>query len=245
MTYCIGMLLKDGLVMLSDSRTNAGVDQIATYRKMTIWQKPRKRLITLLSAGNLSITQSVIHYLDEGLEVGKAKRIRRMGDATSMFDAAELVGLAVRRVYEAHGKVLDSHHGLGFNVSFILGGQIAGKPHRLFQIYAQGNFIEATRQTPYLQIGETKYGKPILDRAFNYDTDLRAAAKLALISMDSTLRSNLSVGLPLDLLIQQTGAYDPAVRRTIDDTDPYFADVRKGWSAALRDAFKRMPDLPW
>ncbi len=245
MTYCIGLLMKDGLVLLSDTRTNAGVDQIATYRKMTVWRRPKKRLITLLSAGNLSITQSVIHYLEEGLEVGKMRRIRRMSDVPTMFEAAELVGLAVRRVYESHGKILEAQHGLGFNVSFILGGQIAGKPHRLFQIYAQGNFIEATRQTPYLQIGETKYGKPILDRAFTYETELKPAAKLALVSMDSTLRSNLSVGLPLDLLVQEKDRFDPAIERGIDETDPYFSEIRKGWSAALRDAFRRMPDIPW
>lgn len=245
MTYCIGMLLKDGLVMLSDSRTNAGVDQIATFRKMTIWQTPGERLIALLAAGNLSITQSVIHYLEEGLEFGPEKHLCRMSDVHSMFGAAELVGQAVRRVYASHGEALEAKAGPGFNASFLLGGQIVGRRHRLFQIYPQGNFIEASRETPYLQIGETKYGKPILDRALSHGTGLREGAKLALISMDSTLRSNLSVGMPLDLLVVNTGSFDPAVRQTIDESDPYFTEVRHGWSTALREAFKRMPDLPW
>ncbi len=245
MTYCVGTLLQDGFVLLSDSRTNAGVDQVATFRKMALWQAPGERIIGLLSAGNLSITQSVVHYLEEGIESLDGKRLLRMTDVPSMFEAAELVGHAVRRVYNAHGKALEAEPGLGFNVSFLLGGQIAGRPPRLFQIYPQGNFIEATRETPYLQIGETKYGKPILDRALTYETDLKHAAKLALVSMDSTLRSNLSVGLPLDLLVVRTDTYEPMIHKHIDDKDPYFAELRTGWSASLREAFRRMPDVPW
>lgn len=245
MTYCVGTLLKDGIVLLSDSRTNAGVDQVASFRKMTVWRVADERMISLLSAGNLSVTQSVIHYLEEGLEVDDDKGIHRMTDVRSMFEAAELVGRAVRRVHALHGKSLEADPGIGFNVSFLLGGQIAGRPPALFQIYAQGNFIQATRETPYLQIGETKYGKPILDRALTYETDLKHAAKLALVSMDSTLRSNLSVGLPLDLLVIARDRYTPLIERHIDEHDPYFAELRTGWSAALREAFRRMPDVPW
>ena len=245
MTYCVGTLLKDGIVLLSDSRTNAGVDQVATFRKMTVWRVADDRIIALLSAGNLSVTQSVIHHLEEGLKFDDDKRVHRMPDVRSMFEAAELVGRAVRRVHAVHGKALEADSGIGFNVSFILGGQIAGRPPRLFQIYAQGNFIEATRETPYLQIGETKYGKPILDRALSFETDLKHAAKLALVSMDSTLRSNLSVGLPLDLLVIPRDTFVPLIERRIDGQDPYFAELRTGWSTALREAFKRMPDVPW
>ena len=245
MTYCVGTLLKDGIVLLSDSRTNAGVDQVASFRKMTVWRVADDRIIALLSAGNLSVTQSVIHHLEEGLKFDDDKRIHRMTDVRSMFEAAELVGRAVRRVHAVHGKALEADSGIGFNVSFILGGQIAGRPPRLFQIYAQGNFIEATRETPYLQIGETKYGKPILDRALSFETDLKHAAKLALVSMDSTLRSNLSVGLPLDLLVIPRDTFVPLIERRIDGQDPYFAELRTGWSTALREAFKRMPDVPW
>jgi putative proteasome-type protease len=245
MTYCVGTLLKDGIVLLSDSRTNAGVDQVASFRKMTVWRVADDRIIALLSAGNLSVTQSVIHHLEEGLEIEDDKRVHRMTDVRSMFEAAELVGRAVRRVHAVHGKALEAETGIGFNVSFILGGQIAGRPPRLFQIYAQGNFIEATRETPYLQIGETKYGKPILDRALSFETDLKHAAKLALVSMDSTLRSNLSVGLPLDLLVIPRDTFVPLIERRIDGQDPYFAELRTGWSTALREAFKRMPDVPW
>ena len=212
---------------------------------MIVWRVGNDRIIALLSAGNLSVTQSVIHHLEEGLKIDEDKRVHRMTEVRSMFEAAELVGRAVRRVHAVHGKALEAESGIGFNASFILGGQIAGRPPRLFQVYAQGNFIEATRDTPYLQIGETKYGKPILDRALSFETDLKHAAKLALVSMDSTLRSNLSVGLPLDLLVIPRDTFVPLIERRIDGQDPYFAELRTGWSTALREAFKRMPDVPW
>jgi putative proteasome-type protease len=245
MTYCVGTLLQDGVVLLSDSRTNAGIDHVASFRKMTVWRVADERMIALLSAGNLSVTQSVIHHLEEGLETDDGKSVRRMTDVRSMFEAAELVGRAVRRVHAVHGKALEADSGIGFNVSFLLGGQIMGRPPALFQVYAQGNFIGATRETPYLQIGETKYGKPILDRALTYETELKHAAKLVLVSMDSTLRSNLSVGLPLDLLVIRRDTFTPLIERHIDDHDPYFAELRTGWSTALREAFKRMPEVPW
>ncbi|MCC6468497.1 MAG: peptidase [Alphaproteobacteria bacterium] len=241
MTYCVGILLKDGLVMLSDSRTNAGVDNIATFRKMTVWEQPGERVIALMTSGNLAVSQAVVAYLDEGLGEG--------GDTImtvpSMFRAAQLVGQAVRAVYTEVGGTMESKDPGSFNVSFLLGGQVKGRRCRLFQVYAAGNFIHASDRTPFFQIGEHKYGKPILDRALTYETDLRVAAKLALLSMDSTLRSNLSVGLPLDLMIYRTDSLKTEIRRTIDDGDPYFEEIRQGWSSALRNAIKAMPDVPW
>lgn len=241
MTYCIGILLKQGLVMLSDSRTNAGVDNIATFRKMTVWEQPGERVIALMSSGNLAITQAVVTYLEEGLGEGGETILA----VPSMFRAAQLVGQAVRAVYTEVGGALEAKDPGSFNVSFLLGGQVKGRRCRLFQVYAAGNFIHASDRTPFLQIGEHKYGKPILDRALGYETEPRVAAKLALLSMDSTLRSNLSVGLPLDLLIYRTDALKTELRRTIDDGDPYFEQIRQGWSSALRNAIKAMPDVPW
>lgn len=241
MTYCIGMLLKGGLVMLSDSRTNAGVDNIATFRKMTVWEQPGERVMALMSAGNLAITQAVVTYLEEGLGETSEPIVK----APSMFRAAQLVGQAVRAVYTEVGGALEAKDPNAFNVSFLLGGQIKDRRCRLFQVYSAGNFIHASERTVFLQIGEHKYGKPILDRALNYDTDLRVAAKLALLSMDSTLRSNLSVGLPLDLLIYRTDALRCDLRRSIDEDDPYFREIRQGWSSSLRNAITSLPDIPW
>ncbi|MGQ0676938.1 MAG: peptidase [Rhodospirillales bacterium] len=241
MTYCVGMLLKDGLVMLSDSRTNAGVDNIATFRKMTVWEKPGERVIALMSAGNLAITQAVVTMLDEGMGEGG----ETIGGAPSMFAAAQMVGKAVRAVDTEVGGSLEAKDPGAFNVSLLLGGQIKARRCRLFQVYAAGNFIHATESTPFFQIGEHKYGKPILDRALAFDTDLRRAAKLALISMDSTLRSNLTVGPPLDLLIYRTDALKVELRRTIDEDDPYFLTIRQGWSTSLRNALADLPDVPW
>ena len=242
MTYCVGMLLKDGLVMLSDSRTNAGVDNIATFRKITVWEKPGDLVIVMMAAGNLAITQAVAAMLDEGTgELGRETIVK----APSMFAAAQLVGKAVRAVYTEVGGALEAKDPGAFNVSLLLGGQIKGRRCRLFQVYAAGNFIHATESTPFFQIGEHKYGKPILDSALGFDTDLRSAAKLALISMDSTLRSNLTVGMPLDLLIYRTDALKLELRRTIDEDDPYFLQIRQGWSSSLRNALASLPDVPW
>ena len=241
MTYCVGMLLKDGLVMLSDSRTNAGVDNIASFRKTTLWEKPGERVIALMSSGNLAITQAVTTMLDEGMGESGDTIVK----VPSMFAAAQMVGKAVRAVYSEVGGELEAKDPGLFNVSFLLGGQIKGRRCRLFQVYSAGNFIHASELTPFFQIGEHKYGKPILDRALGFDTDLRRAAKLALISMDSTLRSNLSVGMPLDLLIYRTDALKVELRRTIDEDDKYFREIRQGWSTSLRNALVSLPDVPW
>jgi len=244
MTYCVGIVVESGFVMVSDSRTNAGVDHIASFRKMTVWEKPGDRCMVLTAAGNLAISQAVTNLLEEGVP-GLHDQPATMHGVGSMFAAAQLVGEAIRAVYKIDGPSLEAKDPNAFNCSFLLAGQIAGRRMRLFQIYTAGNFIEATDRTNFLQIGETKYGKPILDRALNFQTDLRQAAKLALISMDSTLRSNLSVGLPLDLAIYKVNATKLSVRVSIDEADDYFRDIRQRWSLSLKEAFQRLPDLPY
>jgi putative proteasome-type protease len=242
MTYCVGLDLRDGLVLLSDTRTNAGVDNIATFSKMTVYEVPGERVIALLGAGNLAITQSIVNLLNEGIETEGT--VETLLTAKSMFRAAQLVGEAVRRVYRTDGEAMQAQN-VQFDVSFLLGGQIAGRTMRLFQIYSAGNFIEASSDTPFLQIGEHKYGKPILDRAARFDTDLYDGVKLALVSMDSTLRSNLSVGLPIDLLVYRRGAVSIELRRRITEDDEYFRMIRERWSEALREAYRAIPRPPW
>jgi putative proteasome-type protease len=242
MTYCVGLHLKDGLVMLSDTRTNAGVDNISTFSKMYTAVAPGERMICLLSAGNLAITQAVWNQLQEGLAVDG--EIHTLLQVPTMFRAAQLVGAAVRAVYHSDGTAL-AEQGVRFDVSIMLGGQIGQGPVRLYLVYAAGNFIEATPDTPFLQIGEHKYGKPILDRALSHDTSLLDGTKLALVSMDSTLRSNLTVGMPLDLLIYRAGSLDIGLQKRITEEDPYFRGIRQGWSDALRDAYRALPSPDW
>lgn len=242
MTYCVGLYLWDGLVMLSDTRTNAGVDHISTFSKMHVEECPGERVLTLLSAGNLAITQAVWNRLQEG--VALAGDTQRLRDVPNLFRAAQLVGAAVREVYAADGPSLTAQ-GVGFDVSLLLGGQIRGEAPRLFLVYAAGNFVEATADTPFLQVGEMKYGKPILDRAVQFDTPLADGVKLALISMDSTLRSNLTVGMPVDLLVYRTDTLGVALRRRITEQDGYFRLIQDGWSRALRDAYRALPVPDW
>jgi putative proteasome-type protease len=244
MTYCVGLRLKDGLVMLSDTRTNAGVDNIATFAKMHVFDSPGERMIALLTAGNLAITQAVVNLVSDGIDNPATGKVESLRTVASMFGAAQLVGAAVRKVYGLHGDAMKAQS-IGFDVDLLLGGQIKGRGMRLFHIYAAGNCIEATEDTPYLQVGEHKYGKPILDRAARYDTDLYDAVKLALVSMDSTLRSNLTVGLPVDLLVYRRDELKLEVRRRITDTDPYFRDLRDRWSTALREAYRAIPRPDW
>ncbi|MFN3233690.1 MAG: peptidase [Alphaproteobacteria bacterium] len=243
MTYCAGMLLSSGMVMLSDSRTNAGVDHISTFRKMHVWEVPGERVIVLMSAGNLSVSQTVINLLREGIDNADGNT-ETLLTVKSMFDAARLVGEAVKQVHSMYGDALVADAG-GFNVSLILGGQIRGRGLRLFQIYSAGNFIEASRQTPFFQIGETKYGKPILDRLLTYSTPLTDAMKLGLISMTSTLRSNLSVGMPLSLVVYKRDSLELAMNRTIEEGDSYFHSLSDSWSEALNRAFGNLPDPDW
>jgi putative proteasome-type protease len=243
MTYCIGIKLKQGLVMLSDSRTNAGVDHISTFRKMTVFEKKGDRVITLLSSGNLAITQMVRQRINQGFkdEVGQERTI---WNVSTLFDAAQLVGDAVRAVAERESEALKSA-GVEFNLSLILGGQIGAEEPRLFHMYAAGNFIEAADENCYFQIGEAKYGKPILDRVIEPDMTLDEAAKCALISMDSTLKSNLSVGMPLDLLIYETNALDVTHVTHIDEKNEYFQMIRNSWGQKLKQVFGEIPSPNW
>ena len=209
MTYCCAVKLNAGLVFLSDSRTNAGLDQISSFRKMMVYEKAGDRFMVLLSAGNLSISQSVREILqNEQIKDGDSGEAITIWNAKSMFDAARVLGSAVRHVHERDGAAL-KRSGVDFNVSMVFGGQIKGEGMRLFQVYSAGNFIEATSETPYFQVGESKYGKPVLDRVLTPETPLDEAAKCALVSMDSTLKSNLSVGLPLDLWCTRQTASAP------------------------------------
>ena len=242
MTYCVGALLDEGLVFLSDSRTNAGVDNISTFRKMTVFERSGDRAMVLMTAGNLAISQSVVSVLREQ-EFAPLPAVT-LYTVSNMYEAARCVGDAIRRVHDQDAEALKLH-GIEFTASFVLGGQIGEESPRLFQLYSAGNFIEATRDTPYFQIGESKYGKPIIDRIVRPETSLRDAAKCALISMDSTIRSNLSVGLPLDLAVYRRNALEIKDRRTIGADDEYFGMIRSSWSAALRQAFRELPDPPW
>ena len=245
MTYCIGIRLNAGLVFLSDSRTNAGMDQISTYRKMIIYEKADDRFMVLLSAGNLSISQSVRELLQvEKIDRGPKEPPLTIWNATSMFDATRVLGATVRRVYAEDGPALKSA-GIEFNASMIFGGQIQGEAMRLFLVYSAGNFIEATRETCYFQVGESKYGKPVLDRLITPATPLETAAKCALVSMDSTLKSNLGVGLPLDLLVYRAGEMRSDRVVCIDEGNPYFQMIRGSWGQRLREVFDSLEDPRW
>jgi putative proteasome-type protease len=242
MTYCVGLLLDAGVILLSDTRTNAGVDNISTFNKTFLVENGEERTLVLNTAGNLAVTQAVWNLLQEGVWLEGERQT--LHGVPSLFRAAQLVGAAVRAVFEADGPTLRAQ-GLSFDCSILLGGQIAGQPPRLFLIYAAGNFIEATAETPFLQIGEHKYGKPILDRVLTPATPLADGVTLALISMDSTLRSNLTVGLPVDLTVVRRDALGETLRRRIDEGDPYFAFLRQRWSESLREAYQALPRPDW
>ena len=247
MTYCVGILLDEALVMLADTRTNAGVDNISTYSKTFVWESPGDRVICLMTAGNLAVTQAVINLIEEGLPPdddpdGEPETMRSV---PSLFQAARLVGRAVRRVHSVDGDAMKAQD-TPFSASFLMGGQLNGRTMRLFQIYAAGNFIAATPDTPFLQIGEHKYGKPILDRALDFGkTTLMDGVKLALLSMDSTIRSNLTVGFPLDLVVYCKNALKVAQRLRIEQSDPYFLDLSTQWSEALRSSYRNLPSPQW
>lgn len=238
MTYCVGIKLNAGLVFLSDSRTNAGVDHISTFRKMSFFEVPGERAVVIMGSGNLSITQSVIGALQERLETAHSLLKQK-----SMADTAHAVCEAIRDVYRRDNDSLRLH-GIDFNPEFIIGGQIRGEAPHLFHAYAAGNFIESTPETRYFQIGELKYGKPIIDRVVRADTRLAAVAKCLLVSMDSTLRSNLTVGMPLDLAILRRGEQRVTLHRNIGPEDEYWTTISRGWGEALQDVFNSLPDLP-
>ncbi|MEX1168297.1 MAG: proteasome-type protease [Hydrogenophaga sp.] len=245
MTYCVAVKINAGMVFLSDSRTNAGLDQISTFRKMIVYEKPGERFMCLLSAGNLSISQSVREILQiEKLEDPEGGEPITIWNAKSMFDAARVLGSAVRHVYQRDGEALQ-RSGVDFNVSMVLGGQVTGEGMRLFQVYSAGNFIEATAETPFFQVGESKYGKPVLDRVITPETPLDEAAKCALVSMDSTLKSNLSVGLPLDLVVYEANQLRSDKITCIDESNPYFHMLRSSWGQKLREVFDSIEDPTW
>ena len=245
MTYCCAIKLNAGLVFLSDSRTNAGLDQISTFRKMIVYEKPDDRFMVLLSAGNLSISQSVREILQiEQLKDHPEAEPITIWNAKSMFDAVRVLGAAVRRVHERDAPSL-RQSGVEFNVSLIFGGQIKGEGMRLFLVYSAGNFIEATPETPYFQIGESKYGKPVLDRVITPTTPLDEAAKCALVSMDSTLKSNLSVGLPLDLVVYEANQFQTDRVVCLDEENPYFNMLHNTWGQRLREVFDSIEDPTW
>ena len=245
MTYCCAIKVNAGMVFLSDSRTNAGVDAISTFRKMLIYERAGDRFMVMLSAGNLSISQSVREILQtESVRDPESGDPITIWNAKSMFDAAQVLGAAVRHINQRDGAAL-RQAGLEFNVSLILGGQIAGEGMRLFLVYSAGNFIEATTETPFFQIGESKYGKPVLDRVVEPEMPLDEATKCALVSMDSTMMSNLSVGLPLDLVVYEAGALASDRVVCIDQENPYFEMLHKSWGQRLRQVFDSIEDPQW
>ena len=234
MTYCVGILLDEGVVLASDSRTNAGIDRVSTFRKMFTFEKPGERFFALLTAGNLSLTQGVISLLGEWLNTEDVER--DLYAVLSMFGAARVVGTALREIHKVDGGYLQQRD-VDFTGSFILAGQVRGGQLRLFLIYDAGNFIEAMGDTTYFQIGEVKYGKPILDRIIRRETSLSDAAKCALISFNSTMRSNVSVGPPIDLLIYRRNSLRKDFTTRLDDDDPYLQAIRDGWGGAIHKAF--------
>lgn len=241
MTYCVGVLLADGIVLASDSRTNAGIDNIAKFCKMTVFEREGDRVIILLSSGNLAGTQAVISLLKQRADDANAAG-HSIWQARTMFDVATLVTDTVRDTERRDGEHLSKGHA-PFNASFIIGGQIKGEPARLFRTFAEGNFIEAAQDTPFFQTGEAKYGKPILDRVITPSTSLSDAMKCVLVSFDSTMRSNLSVGMPIDLAYYERDRLKLAARYRFAPGDPYFSELSKQWGEGVRAVFKQLPSI--
>lgn len=240
MTYCVGLVLERGIVFMSDTRTNAGVDNISTFRKLHRFDVPGERALVMMTAGNLATTQAVVSLLEERTKAHD-DRDPSILSVPSMFQAARLVAETLRGVIDTHastGQRADS----GFNATIILGGQIKGGPPRLFLIYPEGNFIEASHETPFFQIGETKYGRPILVRAYERDMSFADAMKLMLVSFDSTIKANLSVGLPLDVCFYDRDSFSSDHTLRIEADDPYFATISDGWGDALKRAFESLPN---
>jgi putative proteasome-type protease len=242
MTYCLGIRLNSGIVFAGDSRTNAGVDNISTYRKLFVFENPGERVICVLTAGNLAVTQSVVSQLEEGLD-GETDG-DTLYNVSSLSEAAQLVGRAIRNVKDRDEKYIEAEDGSASS-TFIIGGQITGRRMRLFQIYSAGNYIEATEDTPYMQIGESKYGKPILERVVTPDMELLQAAKCAIVSIDSTVRSNVAVALPIDMMIMNADECRVAMQQRIQPDDPYYLRVSKEWGEGLGKLFNDLPAPPW
>jgi len=242
MTYCVAMSLEAGMLFASDSRTNAGVDQVSRFSKMRTFVRDGDRVIVMLSSGNLSITQNAINTLEQRARAGD--NALSLWNATSMFDVARLLGDALREVKTRDGPYLMQNN-IDSSANFLVGGQIRGEPPRLFNVYSEGNFIEASSDTCYFQIGETKYGKPIIDRVIKRTSTLLDATKCTIVSFDSTMRSNISVGLPIDLLVYETDTLRIKLSRRIEETDPYFQMVHTQWGEGLRRVFAQLPDPDW
>jgi putative proteasome-type protease len=242
MTYCVALRLEAGMIFASDSRTNAGVDHVSTYTKMRVFERKDERVIVVLSSGNLAMTQGVVNLLDRHRHADEGKST--IWNADSMYDAAALVGDALREMQRKDGPFLMQGN-IDASANLIVGGQIKGEAMRLFHVYAQGNFIEATDETPYFQLGESKYGKPILDRVISTGTPQKEAAKCVLISFDSTMKSNISVGLPIDLLWLPRDSLRVGLQQRIREGDPYFTMLRSRWGGGLRRVFGELPDPDW
>jgi putative proteasome-type protease len=242
MTYCVALRLDAGMIFASDSRTNAGVDHVSTFAKMRVFERKDDRVIVILSSGNLAITQGVVNLLDRHQHA--VEGTATIWNVDSMYDAAALVGDALREMQKRDGPYLLQNN-IDANANLIVGGQVRGEAMRLFHVYAQGNFIEATDETPYFQLGESKYGKPILDRVVNTSTPQKEAAKCVLISFDSTMKSNISVGLPIDLLWLPKDSLRVGLQQRIREGDPYFTMLRSRWGGGLRRVFGELPDPDW
>jgi putative proteasome-type protease len=242
MTYCVAMSLDAGMIFASDSRTNAGVDHIARFSKMRVFARDADRVVVMLSSGNLSVTQNAINVLEQQTRAGD--NALHVWNAASMFEVARLLGDALREVRARDGPYMVQNN-IDSSANFIVGGQIHGEAPRLFEVYSEGNFIEATPDTCYFQIGESKYGKPVIDRVVHRGTSLLDATKCTIVSFDSTMRSNISVGLPIDLLVYQTGSLAVTLQRRIQEFDPYFQLVHHQWGEGLRRVFAQLPDPDW
>lgn len=242
MTYCVAVRLEAGMIFASDSRTNAGVDQVATFSKMRVYEKPDDRVLVTLTSGNLAMTQGVINLIDR--QARAPEGTMTIWNVETMYDAAQIVGSALREMHRRDAAFLTESN-IEPHSDLIVGGQIAGEAPRLFHIYTQGNFIEATEETPYFQLGESKYGKPILDRVISQAIPQKEAAKCVLISFDSTMKSNVSVGLPIDLLWYPRDSLRVGLRHRIREGDPYFTMLRSRWAGGLRRVFSELPDPDW
>lgn len=241
MTYCVAMRLNKGLIFMSDTRTNAGVDNISKFRKMYTWEEPGERVITVLTAGNLATSQAVISLLDERTKAPKERRPSLL-EAPTMFQVASIIGDTLKEVIKTQ-KMTGPESEADFGATMIVGGQIQGIEPRLFLIYPEGNFIECSDETPFFQIGETKYGRPIILRAYDPTMSFEDAVKLLSVSFDSTLKANLSVGMPLDVQVVEKNALKVTHRRRIEENDPYFTTVSRSWGDALKLAFQSLPDF--
>lgn len=241
MTYCVATKVDAGFVFASDSRTNAGVDNISTFRKMKVFENPGERALVMVSSGNLAITQATLNHLEQAI---KRHSDAHLMNVQSLYEVAELVGGALREIRHRDGPYLIENN-VDSSANFIVGGQIAGEPPRLFMVYSEGNFIEATPETPYFQIGEVKYGKPILDRVIAGDTSLDEAVKCVLVSFDSTMRSNLTVGPPIDLVCYERDALRLSHVHRFDANDSYLAQLSQGWNEGVRRAFAQLPNFQW